>query len=237
MKYEEASTYFQNDRIRELSLSEQGRRFLKIRSLSRKEQMQYVIDEYRINIGNSTSHEWAKKIYEADVSTGAIDKSIHRLYEVERSKRRETEEQLIRELYKVQTFEWGGLHQNNLEKTIVNNYVKKIDSYDRLEDAIENDIHISMRAYVLASWYNHWSSIVIEDIFKDHSKVIPAVGLIKKIDFFVDDKPFDLKVTYLPEGFVKDRRKSQGLEPEATLMKRVCRGLKIEFERSLPSLC
>jgi len=32
---------------------------------------------------------------------------------------------LINELYKVQSFEWGGLYQSGLEKTIVDNYIKK----------------------------------------------------------------------------------------------------------------
>lgn len=40
--------------------------------------------------------------------------------------------------------------------------------------------------------------IVIEDVFKDHPSVIPAVGLVKKIDFFLHGVPFDLKATYLP---------------------------------------
>ena len=97
------------------------------------------------------------------------------LYEKEREVRRENEDRLLNELYKIQSFDWGGLHQNSLEKTIVNNYVKKITSYESLSNEIEKSLHNSMRAYVLASWYNHWTSIIIEDIFKEHDKVIPAV--------------------------------------------------------------
>ena len=66
---------------------------------------------------------------------------------------------------------------------------------------------------MVCSWYNHWTSIIIEDIFKDHANVLPAVGLVKKIDFFVRDVPFDLKVTYLPEGYLKEKR--QGGRPPA----------------------
>jgi len=91
-----------------------------------------------------------------------------------------------------------------------------------------------MRAYVLASWYNHWSSIIIEDVFKEHQRVLPAVGLIKKIDFFVNKKPFDLKVTYLPEGYIKDWRKLNKLRPELTLMKSKCGELNIGFDQSFP---
>ncbi len=118
---------------------------------------------------------------------------------------------LINELYKMKEFYWGGLHQNSLEKTIVDNYVKKIRSYDDLNARIDNELFESMKGYVRCSWYNHWTSIIIEDIFKAHRNVLPAVGLVKKIDFFVHDVPFDLKVTYLPEGYVKDCRKQQKL--------------------------
>lgn len=150
-----------------------------------------------------------------------IDDTILELYEKERAIRRENESELVNELYKIQLFDWGGLHRNSLERTIVNNYVKKITSYESLNNEIDGNLHDSMRAYVLASWYNHWSSIIIEDIFKEHDKVIPAVGLIKKIDFFVNNKPFDLKVTYLPEGYIKDYRRGHGLPPELTFNEKV----------------
>jgi len=63
---------------------------------------------------------------------------------------------------------------------------------------------------------------------------MPVVGRIKKIDFFINNKPFDLKVTYLPEGYVKDYRNANRLRPELTLMKRACRELDIGFEQSAP---
>ena len=53
-----------------------------------------------------------------------------------------------------------------LKKTIVNNYVKKITDYETLCASIENDLLKSMRGYVICSWFNHWTSIIIEDIFK-----------------------------------------------------------------------
>jgi len=110
--------------------------------------------------------------------------------------------------------------------------VKQITSYESLHSQIEGNLHKSLQAYVLASWYNHWSSIIIEDIFKEHVNVIPAVGQIKKIDFFVNNKPFDLKVTYLPEGYIKAYRKSRGFRPELTLMKGLARKLNIGFDKS-----
>jgi hypothetical protein len=139
---------------------------------------------------------------------------------------------IVNQLYRVQEFNWGGLHQNSLEKTIVDNYVKKITNYETLCRCVENELLTSLRGYVLCSWYNHWTSIIIEDIFKDHPNVLPAVGLVKKIDFFVRDTPFDLKVTYLPEGFLSGKRKAAGNRPELTLLKRAARthGLPISAD-------
>ena len=233
LDFDSANQLFKKDSIRELSLTDNGMRFLKLRSLSRKEQMKYLIDKLNVDVGETKYRDWLKTIYESNIDTSSINEVILEIYKKEREIRRENEERLVNELYKIQSFGWGGLHQNSLEKTIVDNYVKKITSFDILSAAIENELHKSMRSYVLASWYNHWSSIIIEDIFKEHQKVIPAVGLIKKIDFFVNDKPFDLKVTYLPEGYVKDRRKQNNLKSELTLMKGMARKLKIAFDRDI----
>jgi hypothetical protein len=231
LSYNKANTLFRENKIRELALTTDGLKFLKLRSLSRKEYMAFLIEKNGLNVGNRKSREWLEILYESRLSMAFIDSTISELYEKDRAKRRKNEDGLISELYKVSAFEWGGLYQNSLEKTIVDNYVKKIASYDKLNSAIENELHHSMRGYVLASWYNHWTSIIIEDIFKDHSHVLPAVGLIKKIDFFVKDKPYDLKVTYLPEGYIKESRKNDGLKSELTLLKKAARELKILFDK------
>jgi hypothetical protein len=92
-----------------------------------------------------------------------------------------------------------------------------------------------MKSYVLCSWYNHWTSIIIEDIFRDHPAVLPAVGLIKKVDFFIKGVPFDLKVTYLPEGYIKDCRRSAGEKDEAGILKKFCNIHRIHFDKTLPA--
>ena len=235
LDFSTATSLFKNDKIREISATDEGMRFLKLRSLSRKEYLDYLINKYGIDIGKSKSNaEKLRFIFNSELDYDKINETIQELFENGRKTRRDTEQQLISELYKVQSFEWGGLHQNSLEATIVNRYVKKITSYEALYDAIEGDLHNSLRSYVLASWYNNWTSIIIEDIFKEHANVVPAIGQIKKIDFFVNDKPFDLKVTYLPEGYIKEYRKLNGLRPELTLMKSLAGDLDIDFDNSVP---
>ncbi len=233
LSFNTVNELFKNDQISDLARTEDGIKFLKLRSLSRKSLMKYLVGKYSINITNVSFRGWLKIVYESNLQLDEIDESILEIYETERANRRASEEQLVSELYKIQSFEWGGLHQNSLERAIVNNYVKKITSYEMLSNAIEHELYSSMRAYVLASWYNHWTSIIIEDIFQDHENVIPAVGRIKKIDFFIKNKPFDLKVTYLPEGFIKESRKAQNLRPELTLMKQTAKQLEIGFDQSV----
>jgi hypothetical protein len=233
MNFQTAANLFKNDRIKELSEDTDGRRFLKLRSLSRRDKIEELAQEVGLNISRIPSRDLLKKLYDAMINEKKIEKFIKKKFVEERALRKKTENQLLNELYKLQTFDWGGLHQNSLEKTIVDNYVKKIRRYNVLCKAIDNELHISLRGYVLCSWYNHWTSIIIEDIFKAHPDVLPAIGLVKKIDFFIQNRPFDLKVTYLPEGYIAELREHKGLKPELTLLKQVSKRLKVHYESGL----
>jgi hypothetical protein len=139
--------------------------------------------------------------------------------------------QLVSELYKLKNFDWGGDYQNSLDKYLVNHYVKTHKSYDTLVSKFETEIHVAVRGYVLNSWYNHWSSILIEHIFKSHPAVLPTVGKIKSVDFFINNIPFDLKVTYLPAEYIKFKRKEKGLPVELTFLKSKATEAKIAFDK------
>ncbi len=232
--FSQAERAYREDRISELSADAEGIRFLLLRSLSRAEHL----DKLTADIGFDTSaiarKQRLQRVFEGGVSLRQLEDTIRVIHAAERAARETNEASLITELYKMNAFDWGGLHQNSLEKTIVDNYVKKIASFDRLNESIDNELLASMRGYVQCSWYNHWTSIIIEDIFKSHPGVLPAVGKIKKVDFFVAGVPFDLKVTYLPEGFLKGRRTAQRLRPEITLLKAEARKLGLHLDTNLP---
>ena len=235
--FDEADRAFRNDRINDLAQDPEGLRFLRLRSLYRASRPHYVEELIRVSgtavRGISTSRD-LRALHESGVKIQDIDRTIKKIHQEERKEREVYKPSLITELYNVKVFDWGGLHQNSLEKTIVDNYVKKIRSYSELECKIENELQNSMRGYVLCSWYNHWTSIIIEDIFRNHKRIIPTVGQIAKIDFFIDNVPFDLKVTYLPEGFIKDKRRKIGLRPELTELKRLARSLAVYFDQNTP---
>ena len=231
MTFDEAVEIYKQGNTQKLQRTEEGLYFLKLRSLSRKEHLKLLADNAGIDIANQSARFAFRHIYEKRVPLKIIHKTIKEIYNSNRTERKSREDQLVNELYKLKAFDWGGLHQNNLEKTIINNYVKKISSFKELNDKIEGDLHKSLRGYTLCSWYNHWTSIIIEDIYKDHPKILPSVGLVKQIDFFINDVPFDLKVTYLPEGYIKGRRKKDGLKPELTILKACARNHQIPYCR------
>ena len=221
--FDEADTLFRQDSLNNLIEDVDGRRFLKLRSLNRTEYLKCLFVKAGIAIPKVGARQLFRAAFNAGISTQVIETCARDIYRDEREQRRATEPELVNQLYRVQEFNWGGLHQNSLEKTIVDNYVKKITNYDVLCQCVENELLVSMRGYVVCSWYNHWTSIIIEDIFKEHASVLPAVGLVKKIDFFIGDVPFDLKVTYLPEGYLKEKRRAANLRTELTLLKRISR--------------
>ena len=116
------------------------------------------------------------------------------------------EKKLKDDLYKVQYYAWGGDQNNSLDKHLVSRYVKVISKYDELVNK-QSEIANNAWNYVQNSWYNNWTSYLIESLFKRHSKVISAVGEIKSVDFFINDYPVDLKVTFFPNQYMDEKIK------------------------------
>lgn len=116
------------------------------------------------------------------------------------------EDKLKDDLYKVQYYAWGGDQNNSLDKHLVSRYVKVISAYDELVNK-QGEIANNAWNYVQNSWYNNWTSYLIESLFKRHPRVISAVGEIKSVDFFIDDYPVDLKVTFFPNQYMDEKIK------------------------------
>ena len=142
-------------------------------------------------------------------------------------------ERLVSELYKLRHFDWGGDYQNSLDKFLVSRYVKTDDpSFERLLSKFDTEINPAVQGYVLSSWYNYWSSVLIENIFKSHSAVLPTVGKVKSVDFFLHGIPFDLKVTYFPSEYLAIQRKARGYPVERTFLKQQARSLGITYDKN-----
>ena len=221
---------YQEGRVNELAASAAGFRFLLLRSLARKEYLEGIAKQFAIK-SEATIKDLLLQIFLAPITAKAIEGIIRALDEADRATRQALEADLIAQLFKLRTFDWGGIHENDINKYIVNNYVKKITNYDDLTKQIETEILESLKGFVLCSWYNNWTSIIIEDIFKSHARVLPTVGRIKQVDFFVDGIPFDLKMTYFPVGFMEDQRQRMGVvRSEVAELKKACKRFEIPVD-------
>ncbi len=101
---------------------------------------------------------------------------------------------------KVKTFSWGVV-QGQLDQKIQAEYVRRIVRYEDLLNGVKARLHDDITKYVICTWFNHWTTVLIEEHISMHPKVIPTIKNIKGIDIFFDGQPFDLKVTYLPREY------------------------------------
>ena len=91
--------------------------------------------------------------------------------------------------------------QGQLDGKIQREYVRKFTRYDDLVRGVRNNLHTEITNYAIASWYNHWSTVLIEDHISQHPNVVPTIKNVKGVDLFFRDYPFDLKITYLPRNY------------------------------------
>lgn len=131
-----------------------------------------------------------------------IDSFIKQQYTVRIKERKAliSDDDLIKELCKVKDFSWGVV-QGQLDQKIQAEYVRKIVRYDDLISNVKSRLHNEVISYMICTWYNHWTTVLIEEHISQHPKVIPTLKNIKGIDIFVDGQPFDLKITYLPRDY------------------------------------
>jgi len=101
---------------------------------------------------------------------------------------------------KIETFSWGVV-QGQLDQKIQTEYVRRIVRYEDLLNNVKAKLHDEVTNYVICTWFNHWTTVLIEEHISTHSKVIPTIKNIKGIDIFFNGQPFDLKVTYLPREY------------------------------------
>jgi hypothetical protein len=225
-----------NEKLEEFSTDRVGLLWLKLKSIIRVELVKGFLDFSGISITTNKQSEIFPTLF--NLLTNDIERA-HNLLDVY-IKQVSNEQiattnipQLVSELYKLKIFEWGGDYQNSLDKYLVSRYVKSENpSYDYLLSKFETEINPAVQGYVLNSWYNYWSSVLIENIFKSHSAVLPTIGKIKSVDFFINDLPFDLKVTYLPAEFLKQKRKENGLPVELTYLKQKAKDTNIDFDKN-----
>ena len=210
--------------------------WLKVKAVSKRLTMEKFLRQNNIHLASSKISEQLQELFsklEQD-----IDNSLAMLDNYLRDTNNEwyremgvDEDQLKDDLYQINTYEWGGDQNNSLDKHLVSRYVKVISKYNELQDK-QPEIQANAWNYVRTSWYNNWTSYLIESIFKHHEKVVSAVGEIKSVDFFLCDIPIDLKVTYFPNQYMNDKLKIKLGKSELSWLKEKAQGIGISCGRS-----
>jgi len=123
--FNELNDYYKNNDFESIFSHQYGVYFLKLRSLSRAELLRRLADRVNINIDGIQGRQLFKFLFCQNIPEDTINLFINEVYEEERAVRRENEEYLYNQLYRLPVLYWGGFYQNAVEQTIVNNYIKK----------------------------------------------------------------------------------------------------------------
>ena len=210
----------------------EGLLWLKIKAITRKQLLHMFCESKYPHLVGKNLKEQSQNLYSellADIQKAHLDVD-HHMRSMAPARTLRDLEKIASELHKMQSFSWGGDYSNALDRFLVDRYIKTYESYEIMEKMLETEIPQAVNGYVMCSWYNHWSTILIENLFRQHPRVLPAIGNIKKIDFFIDNIPFDLKTTYLPANYVSQKRKDAGLQNELAELKFVARKNNIYFD-------
>lgn len=138
-----------------------------------------------------------------DQPSAVIDEFLRRKYREKVADRQQqiiTNEELLAELHRIESTEWGVV-QGQLDGKIQREYTRRFARYDDLILNAQSRLHPEIANWRLRGWYNHWSTVLIEDHINQHRNVVPTIKSIKGIDLFFRGHPFDLKITYLPQNY------------------------------------
>lgn len=143
-----------------------------------------------------------KRLLASSVNEQQVDNFIKQKYteRIERRRAIVSDDSLKEELRKVETFSWGVV-QGQLDQKIQREYVRRFYRYSDLTDNVKRCLHSDITHYVVCTWFNHWTTVLIEEHIGLHRRVVPTLKNINGIDIFFDGQPFDLKVTYLPRAY------------------------------------
>lgn len=183
-------------------------RNLKLSSIPLEQLRSFAESLKQSNAGSST--DIIKRLIDIPGVDLKIDAFIRQQYTARIRERKVliSDDELIKELHKVKDFSWGVV-QGQLDQKIQAEYVRRIVHYDDLISNVKAKLHNEVTSYVICSWYNHWTTVLIEEHISQHPKVIPTLKNIKGIDIFMDGQPFDLKTTYLPRDYdIQDMMKN-----------------------------
>ncbi|MBR5213129.1 MAG: hypothetical protein IKV92_02610 [Akkermansia sp.] len=231
--FEKWDKEFKSQNLYAFNNNANGLLWLKVRAVCRGKQIKKFLENNRITLRSSKIAAQNIELFELlELMPNAmqlldifLNERNHEWY----SAMGIDENSLKEDLYKVHHYAWGGDQNNSLDKHLVSRYVKIISSYDELLNK-QSEIAENAWNYVQTSWYNNWTSYLIESLFKRHENVISAVGEIKSVDFFLNHNPIDLKVTFFPSQYMEEKLKVKLGKRELTWLKQKAKVLGITVD-------
>lgn len=210
--------------------------YLKVRAVCRGKQIKQFIDRNNIVLNSTRINEQFAELFSIMENT---PNGMVMLDTYLRDRNNEwyhtmgvDEDKLKSGLRQIVNYEWGGDQENSLDQYLVRRYIKVISDFDILRSKADA-IAANTWNFVQTSWYNNWTSYLIESIFKKHNRVLSAVGEIKSVDFFIDNNPIDLKVTYFPAAYMQGKLKDVLGNKEMTWLERQAKSFGITPDKNL----
>lgn len=233
-EFEKWESYFRNQNLYAFNNNPVGLLWLKVRAISRGKQIKQFASENGITLESNKISEQNVELfntlrsrYDANHILDAYLRAMNHEWYVQMGV---NIDKLKEELYNVHAYSWGGDQNNSLDKHLISRYVKVISDFTELKGK-QLEIGENAWNYVQNSWYNNWTSFIIESLFKRNTRVVSAVGEIKSVDFFIDDFPIDLKVTFFPKQFLGAKQKDALGQNELSWLKSKCKALGISADR------
>lgn len=185
--------------------------FVKLKSL-KKEYLKNFCQSFSIQSSENIT-EMIKNILIAFdnnlISTQQINTYIKDLYSQIRneeiSETGASHELIVEELNRVDSHIWG-MVQGAVDSHIQANYVRKYFRFDDLINAIRRSLYTAIESYTLCTWYNHWSTVFLEDLISLNNNIVPIIKKVKGVDVIWNEQPVDIKVTNLPKEWFDDEK-------------------------------
>lgn len=231
--FEKWDIAFRDQNLDVFNNNTEGLLWLKVRAICRGKQLKSFLKDNNITLKSAKVTEQNIELFsileKREDAMSILDKFLQDMNHEWYAALGVDVDKLKENLYKIQYYSWGGDQNNSLDKYFISHYVKVISDYAELQRK-RDEIGINAWNYVQNSWYNNWTSFIIESLFKRNPKVISAVGEIKSVDFFIDNYPLDLKVTFFPNQFMEQKLKSRLGTGEKTWLKKKCKDLGISCD-------
>lgn len=201
----------------EMSITSDGVRYLKLKTLvdvetlRASEILRKTFDIKRSETRRTLVEELRKTIFlDKTISDDNIDALLRKVYGDLKAFRGINFEDLKPSLSKIANEgdeywnAWNSVYRDNIRQHIQHHFVRTINikSYEELLEKISKQLDPVVKGYTIISWYNQWSSAIIEQFLLSHPKVIPTARRIDRVDFFFLDIPLDLKITFVPAEYI-----------------------------------